>query len=152
MGEEIGAQKLYTYNNFINNREDLIGGRSGNGANLFRFYQDAIRFSGRHAAVRSQSIDIIHVNGGGRVIAFTRMVGVDNLLIVASLNNQSFPTYTIQTETSRLPDGNWQEIFNSDSAVYGGQNIGNAGGSLPASNGQINLTIPANGLIVLAKA
>jgi 1,4-alpha-glucan branching enzyme len=151
MGEEIGAQKLYTYNNFINNREDLLGGRAGDGANLFRFYQDAIRFSGRHAAVRSQSIDIIHVNGAGRVIAFTRLAGSDNLLVVASFNNQAYASYSIQTDASRLPAGAWQELFNSDAAVYGGNNVGNSGGSLPVANGQITLILPANGFLILGK-
>src|SRR5262249_18489178 len=49
MGEEIGAQKPYRYDTFIANREDIVGGRTGSGAQLFRFYQDAIRFSRRHA-------------------------------------------------------------------------------------------------------
>src|SRR4029079_5132861 len=55
MGEEIGAQKRYTVNNFIQNREDLSGERTGTGAKLFRFYQDAIRFRKRHPAIRSRS-------------------------------------------------------------------------------------------------
>src|SRR5262249_37127309 len=42
MGEEIGAQRQYTYNNFIANREDILGERVGNGKLLFRFYQDLI--------------------------------------------------------------------------------------------------------------
>lgn len=151
MGEEIGAQKRYTYDTFMANREDLIGERAGNGANLFRFYQDAIRFSGRHAAVRSQNIDIIHVNGDARVIAFTRLAGTDNLLFVASLNNRFFGSYVIQTDPSRLPDGNWRELFNSDAAIYGGGNVGNAGGDLPVTNGRIQLCVPANGIVALAK-
>ena len=41
--------------------EDIAGERLGHGAHLFRFYQDAIRFSRRHPAVRVQGIDIVHV-------------------------------------------------------------------------------------------
>jgi hypothetical protein len=37
MGEEVGAQKDYTYDNFLRNREDLLGERRGDGANLFAF-------------------------------------------------------------------------------------------------------------------
>ncbi len=151
MGEEIGAQKPYRYNDFMANREDLLGERAGNGANLFRFYQDAIRFSRRHPAIRSQNIDIIHVNGDARVVAFTRLTGSDNLLIVASFNNQSFGSYAIQTDPSRLTDGSWVESFNSDAALYGGNNVGNAGAGLPVANGQIQLCIPANGFVVLVK-
>jgi 1,4-alpha-glucan branching enzyme len=151
MGEEVGAQNPYRYYDFMNNREDLIGERAGDGANLFLYYQDAIRFSKRHSAIRSQVIDIIHVNPGARVIAFTRLVGADNLLIVASLNNLPFSNYVVSTDPSRLPAGGWQEVFNSDAAIYGGNNVGNAGGTLPATNGQIQMTIPANGILVLAK-
>lgn len=152
MAEEVGAQNPYTYNDFINHREDISGLRAGTGANLFRFYQDAIRFSGRHDAVRSQAIDIIHVNNGARVIAFTRLSGTDNLLVVASLSNEPFPSYTIQTDPSRLATGGWQEVFNSDGAAYGGSNTGNGGGTLPVTNGLIQLTIPANGILIFAKA
>jgi len=106
MGEEIGAQKPYRFDTFINNREDLAGERAGNGAKLFRFYQDVIRLSRRHAAARSQEIDIIHALGSNRVIAFTRSAGSDKLLLVASLRNQPFlDGYVIQTDPSRLPDG-----------------------------------------------
>jgi len=151
MGEEIGAQKIYVYNTFMANREDLFGERTGNGAHLFRFYQDAIRFSGRHSAISSRAIDIIHVNGDARVVAFTRHAGTDNLLLVASFNNQSFGSYSIQTDPSRLTDGSWLESFNSDATIYGGNNVGNAGGNLPAKNGQLQLCIPANGIVILAK-
>jgi 1,4-alpha-glucan branching enzyme len=55
MGEEIGAQRYYTYNNFIANREDIAGERAGNGRRLFLFYQDLITLSGcaRSAAATS---------------------------------------------------------------------------------------------------
>jgi 1,4-alpha-glucan branching enzyme len=152
MGEEIGAQKSYTWDKFMQNREDLIGDRAGIGANLFRFYQDAIRFSRRHSAVRAQTIDIVHVNDDARVIAFTRFAGSDQLLVVASLNNNSFSEYLVQTESWRLPDGTWREVFNSDAALYGGNNVGNAGAGLPVADGSIQITLPANGFVVFEKA
>ncbi len=152
MGEEIGAPKLYKYDSFMANREDIHGERTGNGAKLFRFFQDAIRFSVRHTAVRSQNIEIIHVNGEARVIAFTRMTGTDGVLIVASLANRSFDTYVIQTDSLRLPEGRWREQFNSDAAIYGGNNVGNAGADLPVYGGRIELRIPANGVLIFARA
>ena len=152
MGEEIGAQKPYTWDKFLENREDLVGDRTGTGANLFRFYQDVIRFSRRHSAVRAQTIDIVHVNDAGRVIAFTRFAGSDELLIVASLNNNSFAEYDVQTESWRLPDGEWREVFNSDASLYGGNNTGNGGAALSATNGRIQVALPANGFVVFEKA
>jgi 1,4-alpha-glucan branching enzyme len=151
MGEEIGAQKSYTWDKFMENREDLFGDRDGTGANLYRYYQDAIRFSRRHPAVRALAIDIIHVNDDARVIAFTRFAGSDQLLVIASLNNSAFPEYVVQTDAWRLPDGAWREIFNSDAALYGGSNTGNAGAGLPATNGCIQIVLPANGFVVFEK-
>ena len=152
MGEEIGAQKPYRFDTFITHREDLADERAGNGAHLFRFYQDIIRFSRRHTAARSQEIDIIHALGSNRVIAFTRSAGSDKLLLVASLRNQPFlDGYIIQTDAARLPDGVWREVFNSDAALYGGQNIGNFGTDIPVTNGRLQIRIPANGLLVLQK-
>ena len=60
MGEEIGAQKRYTFNNFLSNREDILGERAGNGKALFRFYQDLISLSRRLRSIRSHNIDILH--------------------------------------------------------------------------------------------
>src|SRR5215813_7566852 len=87
-----------------------------------------------------------------RVIAFTRSAGSDKLLLVASLRNQPFlDGYIIQTDAARLPDGVWREVFNSDAALYGGQNIGNFGTDIPVTNGRLQIRIPANGLLVLQK-
>jgi 1,4-alpha-glucan branching enzyme len=152
MAEEVGAQKPYKFDTFMNNREDLFGERRGQGARLFRFYQDLIRFSRRHAAARSQEIDVIHVLGGNRVIAFTRFAGTDRLLLVASLRNQPFlDGYMIDTDPSRMPDGLWREVFNSDATIYGGNNIGNFGADVPATGGRLQIRIPANALLVFQK-
>jgi 1,4-alpha-glucan branching enzyme len=151
MGEEVGARKPYRYDTFMTNREDIAGERAGEGARLFRFYQDAIRFSRRHPAIRVQSIDIVHVDGVTRVIAFRRATGSDELLLIASFNNRVLEQYVVQTDAWRLPDGAWRELFNSDAAIYGGANVGNLGADLPAIGGRIRLRIPANGLLVLQR-
>lgn len=149
MGEEVGASKPYRYDTFMANREDLRGERAGAGASLFRFYQDAIRFARRHPSARARNIDIVHVNGEGRVIAFRRSWGRDELLVVASLNDAAYPHYVVQTEAWRLPDGGWRELFNSDASLYGGDNVGNLGGSRPSVNGTIDLCVPARAFVVL---
>ncbi len=101
--------------------------------------------------MRVQNIDIIYASSDDRVIAFRRSAGSDDLLVVASLNNHSFDSYNIQTDAGRLPDGSWQELFNSNSSLYGGDNNGNGGESLPVSNGLIQMTIPANSVLVFVK-
>jgi 1,4-alpha-glucan branching enzyme len=152
MGEEIGAQKLSKYDNVVQAKEDLHGERAGNGADMFRFYQDLLGLNDRHSAVRSRHIDIVHALPATRVIAFTRRLFDEDLLVVASLNNSAFANgYAIQTDQSRLPAGAWREIFNSDSARYGGSDLGNSGAAIPSNHGRIELRVPARGFVVLRR-
>lgn len=152
MGEEIGAAKYFTYNTFNANKEDLIGQRTGDGQFLFRFYRDLIRFVSSAPAARSSSLDVIYTHDDNRVVAFTRSDPDPALLVLASLNDLPFAQgYVIATDSSRLPPGGWREIFNSDSASYGGDNVGNGGATLQVSNGQINAVIPAHGFVVFEK-
>jgi hypothetical protein len=97
-------------------------------------------------------IDIIHAIGANRLIAFTRVAGADQLLVIASLHNQPFlDGYVIQTDPSRLPDGRWGAVFNSDATTYGGQGFGNFGSDIPASGGRFQALVLANGLLVFQK-
>jgi 1,4-alpha-glucan branching enzyme len=151
MGEEVGADQPYRYDSFLDHREDLAGSRAGEGARMFRFYQDLIRFSRRHPAVRVQRIDVIDHDDERRLIAFRRATGIDELLVVASFANRALDEHTIRSEPARLPDGAWRELFNSDSRYYGGDDVGNAGADLPAAGGRFRLRVPACGFVVFAK-
>ncbi|GAB3902774.1 hypothetical protein GCM10028803_30030 [Larkinella knui] len=148
MGEEIGARHRYKYDTFIDLREDLLGERIGAGARLFRFYQDLIAVSKRLHSIRSRNIDILHTHDNSRVIAFKRWLGNEQVLVVASLNNTPFDRYTLYSDAYRLPDGGWKEIFNSDSELYGGANVGNGGAICQASQGVLTVALPANGFVL----
>ena len=50
-----------------------------------------------------------------------------------------------------IPDAGWKEIFNSDAAGYGGQNVGNLGAIVGSSGGRLNVVIPAAGFVVFAR-
>jgi len=152
MGEEVGAAKYFRYNDFFSNKEDLFGERIGNGRFLFRFYQDLVRFVTSSPAARSRAIDVIYTHNDNRVIAFTRSYPTQNLLVLSSLNDAPFDHgYVITADPSRLPAGGWRETFNSDAAVYGGDNVGNGGATLQLNGGQINAVIPAHGFVVFEK-
>lgn len=152
MGEEIGAQKRYTFDHFLLNRENIIGERIGNGKALFHFYQDLISLNRRLRSIRSQDIDILHVSNSNRVIAFKRWRGDEEVIIVASFNNTAFADgYVIEKDLLAIPNAGWKEIFNSDAAIYGGQNRGNGGATIPSNQGSLNITVPANGFVVLVK-
>jgi 1,4-alpha-glucan branching enzyme len=152
MGEEIGAQRQYTYNNFIANREDILGERTGNGKLLFRFYQDLISLSRRLSSVRTQNIDILHQSNDNRVIAFKRWIGDEQVIVLASFNNSPFSNgYVIQKDLMAIPDAEWREVFNSDASIYGGQNVGNFGATIPSRGSQFTAKIPATGFVVFVK-
>jgi len=153
MGEEIGAAKYFRYNDFFQNKEDLVGQRTSDGQFLFRFYQDLIGQVAARPAARSRTLDVIYTHDDNRVIAFTRTAPGEQLLILASLNDAPFNNgYVIGTDPSRLPGGGWQEVFNSDAAIYGGDNVGNGGATLQVNGGQINAVIPAHGFVLFEKA
>jgi len=148
MGEEIAAQKSYTFNNFLNNREDLQGDRVGIGAFMYKFYQDILSFNKKYASVRSKNISILTADNTGRVIIFKRWLGTEQMLIAASLNNTAYMSYTLNTDTYLLPNGGWQEVFNSDAAIYGGSNTGNEDAVIQSLKGSMTFVIPANGIVI----
>jgi len=152
MGEEIGAQKRYTFDNFSANREDLRGERGGAGKALFRFYQDLITLSRRLRSIRSHNIDILHQHNENRVIAFKRWTDDEEVIIVASFAGSAFSGgYVLTKDLLAVPNADWKEIFNSDAAIYGGQNVGNGGATIPSAGGRIQTVIPANGFVILVK-
>ncbi len=152
MGEEIGAAKYFRVKDFNLNKEDLIGERAGNGRFLFRFYQDLHALVRKYLALRSRTIDVPYTHNSNRILAFYRTDGSEHMLIVGSLNNQPFGNgYHLPLDPSRVPSGQWREVFNSDGIAYGGDNRGNAGATLPITSGALDLVIPANGFVVLQK-
>jgi 1,4-alpha-glucan branching enzyme len=152
MGEEIGAQKLYRYNDFLDHREDILGERNGSGAKMFRYYQEIITLSRRLRSVRSHNLAVLYHSNLDRVLVFKRWSGDEEVIVFASFNNIPFASgYVIQTDLLSIPNGGWKEIFSSDAAAYGGNNVGNAGAVIQSNNGRIEVNIPANGFVIFVK-
>jgi 1,4-alpha-glucan branching enzyme len=149
MGEEVGASLPYRFADFLAAREDYAALRTGAGANLFRFYADVIRLRLAHPALRSHDCDILHANDDNRVIALRRWATGEEMIVVGSLNNWAFRGgYRIQD--SRIGDGEWREVFNSDAAQYGGGGLLNSG-QITSGGGAISVDIPANSVLVLQR-
>ena len=151
MGEEIGAQNAYKYDNILQSREDILGERPAAAKAMFRFYQELITLRRRLRSIRSQNIDVLHhrTQPGGRV---QPVEGRQEVIIVASLNNRPFSTATSSRRMPlAIPSGAWKETFNSDAAIYGGSNIGNFGATIWSSHHRLNAVVPANGFVVLVK-
>jgi 1,4-alpha-glucan branching enzyme len=152
MGEEVGAQRKYTYKNFLSCREDIRGERAGPGAGMFRFYQELITLSRRTPAIRGRNIDILHQSSATRVIAFKRWVDGDEIIVAASFNDRPFADgYVIAKDLVGIPDAGWKEIFNSDGAAYGGWNVGNRGATVHSNGGRLEIVLPAAGFVVFAR-
>ena len=115
-------------------------------------YQDLITLTRRIRSIRSQNIEILHQSNSNRVIAFKRWTGDEDVIIVASLNDRAFANgYAIEQDLVAIPNAGWKEIFNSDNARYGGQNVGNGGGIAASASGRLDVVIPAAGLLVFAR-
>jgi 1,4-alpha-glucan branching enzyme len=150
MGEEIGAVKPFTYDGFLDNREDLLGERHGEGRYLFRFYRDLIRLRRRHHTFQTANIEVLLTHNEDRLLVFRRWKGPENYLIVASLNDTAFPEgYDLLSD--HISDSRWREIFTSDALHYGGSGISNDG-SVVAEPGKLRVRIPARGFVVLRQS
>jgi 1,4-alpha-glucan branching enzyme len=147
MGEEIGAVKDFTYDGFMENREDLHGARKGSGKQLFRFYGDLIRLRRRHHTLATANIEITLVHNADRVLAFHRWKGPEHYLVVSTLSDTGWPDgYEINAPA--VATGDWREIFNSDAVAYGGSGLSNDG-SVEAKDGSLTLKLPARSFVVL---
>ena len=118
---------------------------------MFDFYRDLVRFRLRHQVVREGSLQLVFVHNEHRLLVFRRVDSSADLLVIASLNNRPFDEPGYQFSSGVLPDANWQEIFNSDAAVYGGNNTGNLGGQLASAGGNFHCVVPANALLVFSR-
>ena len=162
MGQEFLEDKLWSDNpdhsdTFI--WWDGLDGQDRHMRDFHRFTRDLIWLRRRHPALRSEPINVFHIDEFNRVLAFHRWVPEvgRNVVVVISLREETFYDHSYALGFP-LP-GHWHEVFNSD--VY--DNFcnpwvqGNLGGisadgapmhNLPHSAG---ITIPANSVLVFAR-
>jgi len=89
---------------------------------------------------------VLHTHDANRVLAFRRWEAGDELMVIASLNNGAFVGgYRIQS--SRIADGRWREIFNSDTAGYSGSGLVDAD-LIASAGGVFSARLPANSVLV----
>jgi 1,4-alpha-glucan branching enzyme len=150
-GEEVATDREFTYGHILEGKVDLTGLRAGTGQYMFTYFAQLIRLRLDHGGLRSRNIDVVFCHNDHRLIAFHRWdLEGDDLLVIASLNNRLFDRGYVFYGL-RIPDGGWREIFNSDAAAFGGNNLGNGGGVIAASGGRFQAVIPANGLVVFKR-
>jgi 1,4-alpha-glucan branching enzyme len=150
-GEEVGAQIRFKYKYVVESREDLHGLRATYGARLFHFYSQINRLRRRFSTLRTRQIDILLADDANRVLLFRRNDGAGDFIVAASLNDNSFD-HGFVFRNLRLPDGGWREIFNSNAAEFGGDNLGNLGGTLFSHQGQFECVLPRNSVVVFQRS
>ena len=150
------GQELLESRSFGDTREHNIRwDRRERYADYFLACRDMTRLRRTLPALRADGRqNIFHVNDEGNVIAWQRWTSRgEDVVIVASFNNEDFPEYCLG-----MPGGGeWHEIFNSDSELYGGRNRGNAGrvtadgGPRDGLPGSACITLPRMGVLVFAR-
>jgi len=162
MGQEFLEDKLWSDSP---QRADLflwwdgVEGQDRHMSDYHRYTHDLLWLRRHHPALRSEPINVFHVDENNRVLAFHRWIpnlGRD-VVVVVSLREETFAdrSYALGFPQS----GHWYEVFNSD--VYDHFSNpwvqGNSGGltadgpplhGLPYSS---TLTIPANSVLLFAR-
>jgi 1,4-alpha-glucan branching enzyme len=162
MGQEFLEDKLWADNP---HRSELfiwwdgVEGADRHMKDFHRCTSDLIALRRRLPALRAEPVNVYHTDEYNRVLAFHRWVPWEgrDVVVVASLREQPFAwgSYRLGFPAG----GHWSEVFNSDFYDFcPNPNVqGNGGGvwanggpmdGLPASAG---ITIPANGIVVLAR-
>jgi 1,4-alpha-glucan branching enzyme len=149
MGEEVGAVKDFTFDGFMENREDLAGQRRGEGRHLFRFYRDLIRLRRRHHTFATPNIEVVATHNSDRMLAFRRWKGPEQYLVVASLNDHD-RAGGYELKSDKLHPSRWREIFTSDAPEYSGNGVSNEG-EIRSEEGVLRLNLPARGFVVLRR-
>jgi 1,4-alpha-glucan branching enzyme len=121
-----------------------------------RFVSDLVRIRRSLAALRGEGLRIIVADDYNRVLAFQRWVEGEgrDVVVVASLNEDTLRGYRVGMPWAGL----WREVFNSDAYDHYPNPwvTGNSGSvhafdcSYHAMRAAVDLTIPANAVLILA--
>jgi 1,4-alpha-glucan branching enzyme len=136
----------------------LISGSDPAMMDHLRFTQDAIHLRAAQPALRGDNVHPYYVSDSDRMLAFHRWLegtGQD-VIVAATLAESTWWTYQLG-----FPSGGfWREVFNSD--VYdnwvnpwvagNGDGVQADGGPLHGFAASASVVIPANGVVVFAKA
>lgn len=128
-------------------------------SDFHRFTRDLVWLRRRHPALRSEPVNVYHVDNVNRVLAYHRWVpGVGrDVVIIVSLREQTFSDHSYALGFPQ--PGHWHEVFNSD--VYdhfvnpwaqgnpGG--VDADGGPMHGMDQSARVTIPANSIVVFAR-
>ncbi|MBV9990544.1 MAG: 1,4-alpha-glucan branching protein GlgB [Alphaproteobacteria bacterium] len=142
MGGELASPREWNHDGELD--WDLL--RDAGHAGVQRLIGDLNRLYVREAALHACDDDpggfrwAVGDDSANSVFAYER----GNLLVV--VNMTPVPRTNYRIPVSR--DGTWRELLNTDSEIYGGSNVGNAG-QTEARDGALTLTLPPLATLVL---
>ncbi|MFA7480072.1 MAG: alpha-amylase family glycosyl hydrolase [Vulcanimicrobiota bacterium] len=92
-------------------------------------------------------ISRVMTHNSDKILGFRRDAadGSDSFMVFTHLGDAHREGYSVD-----LPEGQWKEVFNSESERYGGDNTGNEGGVLPGNSRQ-QMVLPAGGTVVFQR-
>lgn len=119
-------------------------------SNFHRFMEALIWMRRHRHALRSDGLSVLHSSNANGVIAFHRVPGIgQDVVVVASLNNAVLRNY----ELAWPMNGRWNEVLNTD-AFDDYEATGNFGAWPAPRDGfpaTARLTIPPNGVVVFER-
>jgi len=160
MGQEILEDKQWSSDPKASNLIWWAGVDSGADpamVNQLRFTQDLIRLRWSYPALRGDNVNAFYCDNHDRVIAFHRWLETgEDVIVAATLSENTWYDYAIGFPFA----GSWREVFNSDvydnwvNPVVAGNGGATAafGPPLHGFSASANIVIPANGIVVFARA
>ena len=111
----------------------------------FKVHQDLIGLRrSSDAFFPTAPVERVFTHNDDQIAAFSRKgASGDTFVVITQMNGENRSGYPIP-----LPEGQWQEVFNTDATDYGGDGFGNAGATV---SGRASLNLPGGGTIVLRK-
>ena len=114
---------------------------------IWEYHHALIRLKRTRSALQQNTLEIPVVDNNMKIIAYKRWNDQGDVIVVVC-------NFRAAEQTRGIPfpeNGEWKEILNSDSTVYGGDNAGN-GGAVTATNGWANVHLGSYSMIVFAKS
>jgi 1,4-alpha-glucan branching enzyme len=114
-----------------------------------KYTDDLFKLLDESPALRSQKNDNNHLStyiyNQANVVHVIKKQGKDKILAVMNFSNTSHKNFTLRS----LPQGEWEEIINSNSSEYGGDNSCLNNNKKPLTNniGNINISLPKQSIV-----
>ncbi len=142
-GESVSAEVDALYQSFSPEEKEMARRHAVRNGH-FQAYQDLIELrQSSPAFLATAPVERVMTHNADQVLAFSRSGQDDQFVVIANFSEQDRHNYAIG-----FPPGQFKEVFNSNAARYGGDNLGNGGRTV---SGQDPLVLPAGTTLVFER-